>query len=233
MYIHIEDSSKGTGYAADVDSIDYKDLDLTKTNSVDIAYSSEKDTFTYVIDGSKITITNKYKDDDENEKTETIEGTIASDKKSFTITETDDGETVTTTYTKVDKAPSNATLIIKVAGSSGGETGGSETKTVNATWNFSTSPENFPTSDAAADAITALPVAANSGSGATLTATGRWKFNSGLQEQETNGVTVSDVNADSWIGSADKAKYLTLTLDSSAKVTVVFSVRMLNVLQDC
>ena len=124
VYVHIEDSSKGTGYAADVDSIDYKDLDLTKTNSVDIAYSSEKDTFTYVVDGSKITITNKYKDDDKNEKTETIEGTIASDKKSFTITETEDGETVTTTYTRIDKAPSNATLVIKVVGSSGGETGG-------------------------------------------------------------------------------------------------------------
>ena len=116
-YVHIEDSSKGTAYIADSSSIDYEKLDLTKTNSVNIPYSSEKETFTYVVDGSKITITSKYKDDAGQEKTEIIEGTLSSDKKSFTTTETEDGETVTTTYTKVDKAPSNATLVIKVAGS--------------------------------------------------------------------------------------------------------------------
>lgn len=124
VYVHIEDSSKGTAYGVDTESLDYSSLDVTKTNSVDVAYSSEKNTFTYVVDGSKITITNKYTDDDGKEQTETIEGTIASDKKSFTTTETDDGETVTTTYTKIDKAPENATLVITVAGSDSSETGG-------------------------------------------------------------------------------------------------------------
>ena len=124
IYFHIEDTSKGTAYIADSNSIDYEKLDYTKTNSVDIAYSSEKETFTYVVDGSKITVTSKYTDDAGQEKTKIIEGTLSSDKKSFTTTETEDGETYTTTYTKIDKAPSNATLVITVTGSSGGETGG-------------------------------------------------------------------------------------------------------------
>ena len=121
----------------------------------------------------------------------------------------------------------NATVEVTVkaaatsGGETGGETGGTETG-ADATWDFSTSPENFPTSDTEENAITDFSIAVNSGSGATLTATGRWKFNSGLQAQATSGVTVADVNAESWIGKSDKAKYLTLTLDSSAKVTVVF-----------
>lgn len=117
VYIHIEDGSKGTVYTADVDSIDYEKIDCTKNNSAALAYSSEKDTFTYVVAGSKITFTNKYTNDDGKEQTEIIEGTLSSDKKSFTTTETDDGETVTATYTRIDKAPTNATLVITVAGS--------------------------------------------------------------------------------------------------------------------
>lgn len=122
-YVHIEDSSKGSVYAADVENLDYSTLDLTKTNSKDISYSSEKQSFTYVVEGSKITV--KYTD--ENGKEQTEEGTLATDKKSFTIKYTDDdGKEVSETYTRIDKAPANATLVITVAGGSGsGETGGS------------------------------------------------------------------------------------------------------------
>lgn len=125
MYVHIEDSSKGSVYGADIENLDYSKLDYTKTNSVDISYSSEKQSFTYVVDGSKITITSKYTDDDGKEKTEIIEGTLAADKKSFTTKYTDDdGKEVSETYTRIDKAPAKATLVITVTGgSTGGETG--------------------------------------------------------------------------------------------------------------
>lgn len=113
-YVHIEDSSKGSVYAADVESLDYSTMDLTKTNSVDISYSSEKQSFTYVVEGSKITV--KYTD--ENGKEQTEEGTLATDKKSFTIKYTDDdGKEVSETYTRIDKAPAKATLVITVADS--------------------------------------------------------------------------------------------------------------------
>ena len=113
-YVHIEDSSKGSVYAADVESLDYSTMDLTKTNSVDISYSSEKQSFTYVVEGSKITV--KYTD--ENGKEQKEEGTLATDKKSFTIKYTDDdGKEVSETYTRIDKAPAKATLVITVADS--------------------------------------------------------------------------------------------------------------------
>lgn len=129
-YVHIEDSSKGSVYAADVESLDYSTMDLTKTNSVDISYSSEKQSFTYVVEGSKITVTSKYTDDDGKEKTEIIEGTLAADKKSFTTKYTDDdGKEVSETYTRIDKAPAKATLVITVTGGSTGGTTGGETGT--------------------------------------------------------------------------------------------------------
>lgn len=102
-YVHIEDSSKGSVYAADVESLDYSTMDLTKTNSVDISYSSEKQSFTYVVEGSKITVTSKYTDDD--------------------------GKEVSETYTRIDKAPAKATLVITVTGGSTGGTTGGETGT--------------------------------------------------------------------------------------------------------
>ncbi|WP_443741067.1 Ig-like domain-containing protein [Treponema berlinense] len=116
VYVHIEDSSKGSVYAADVESLDYSTLDLTKTNSVDISYSS-KESFTYVVDGSKITVTSKYTDDAGKEQTTTFEGTLAADKKSFTIIERDEGKEVSVTYTRIDKAPAKATLVITVTDS--------------------------------------------------------------------------------------------------------------------
>lgn len=126
MYVHIEDSSKGSVYGADIENLDYSTLDFTKTNSVDISYSSEKQSFTYVVDGSKITVTSKYTDEDGKEQTETFEATLAADKKSFTTIERDEGKEVLVTYTRIDKAPAKATLVITVAGGSGsGETGGS------------------------------------------------------------------------------------------------------------
>lgn len=117
MYVHIEDSSKGSVYGADIENLDYSTLDFTKTNSVDISYSSEKQSFTYVVDGSKITVTSKYTDEDGKEQTETFEATLAADKKSFTTIERDEGKEVSVTYTRIDKAPANATLVITVAGS--------------------------------------------------------------------------------------------------------------------
>lgn len=125
MYVHIEDSSKGSVYEADVENLDYSTLDFTKTNSVDISYSSEKQPFTYVVDGSKITVTSKYTDEDGKEQTTTFEATLAADKKSFTTKYTDDdGKEVSETYTRIDKAPAKATLVITVTGgSTGGETG--------------------------------------------------------------------------------------------------------------
>lgn len=117
MYVHIEDSSKGSVYEADVENLDYSTLDFTKTNSVDISYSSEKQPFTYVVDGSKITVTSKYTDEDGKEQTAKFEATLAADKKSFTTTEINDGKEVLVTYTRIDKAPANATLVITVAGS--------------------------------------------------------------------------------------------------------------------
>lgn len=118
MYVHIEDSSKGSVYGADIENLDYSTLDYTKTNSVDISYSSEKQSFTYVVDGSKITVTSKYTDEDGKEQTETFEATLAADKKSFTTKYTDDdGKEVSETYTRIDKAPAKATLVITVTGS--------------------------------------------------------------------------------------------------------------------
>lgn len=117
MYVHIEDSSKGSVYEADVENLDYSTLDFTKTNSVDISYSSEKQPFTYVVDGSKITATSKYTDEDGKEQTAKFEATLAADKKSFTTKEINDGKEVLVTYTRIDKAPANATLVITVAGS--------------------------------------------------------------------------------------------------------------------
>lgn len=117
MYVHIEDSSKGSVYGADIENLDYSTLDFTKTNSVDISYSSEKQSFTYVVDGSKITVTSKYTDEDGKEQTETFEATLAADKKSFTTIERDEGKEVLVTYTRIDKAPAKATLVITVADS--------------------------------------------------------------------------------------------------------------------
>lgn len=117
MYVHIEDSSKGSVYEADVENLDYSTLDFTKTNSVDISYSSEKQPFTYVVDGSKITVTSKYTDEDGKEQTGTFEATLAADKKSFTTKEINDGKEVLVTYTRIDKAPAKATLVITVASS--------------------------------------------------------------------------------------------------------------------
>ena len=117
MYVHIEDSSKGSVYGADIENLDYRTLDFTKTNSVDISYSSEKQSFTYVVDGSKITVTSKYTDEDGKEQTETFEATLAADKKSFTTIERDEGKEVLVTYTRIDKAPAKATLVITVTGS--------------------------------------------------------------------------------------------------------------------
>ena len=117
MYVHIEDSSKGSVYGADIENLDYSKLDFTKTNSVDISYSSEKQSFTYVVDGSKITVTSKYTDEDGKEQTETFEATLAADKKSFTTIERDEGKEVLVTYTRIDKAPAKATLVITVADS--------------------------------------------------------------------------------------------------------------------
>lgn len=117
MYVHIEDSSKGSVYEADVENLDYSTLDFTKTNSVDISYSSEKQPFTYVVDGSKITVTSKYTDEDGKEQTAKFEATLAADKKSFTTKEINDGKEVLVTYTRIDKAPANATLVITVTGS--------------------------------------------------------------------------------------------------------------------
>ena len=117
MYVHIEDSSKGSVYGADIENLDYSTLDYTKTNSVDISYSSEKQSFTYVVDGSKITVTSKYTDEDGKEQTETFEATLAADKKSFTTIERDEGKEVLVTYTRIDKAPAKATLVITVTGS--------------------------------------------------------------------------------------------------------------------
>ena len=129
-YVHIEDSSKGSVYGADIENLDYSTLDFTKTNSVDISYSSEKQSFTYVVDGSKITVTSKYTDEDGKEQTETFEGTLAADKKSFTTKYTDDdGKEVSETYTRIDKAPAKATLVITVTGGSTGGTTGGETGT--------------------------------------------------------------------------------------------------------
>lgn len=117
MYVHIEDSSKGSVYGADIENLDYSTLDFTNTNSVDISYSSEKQSFTYVVDGSKITVTSKYTDEDGKEQTETFEATLAADKKSFTTIERDEGKEVLVTYTRIDKAPAKATLVITVTGS--------------------------------------------------------------------------------------------------------------------
>ena len=117
MYVHIEDSSKGSVYGTDIENLDYSTLDYTKTNSVDISYSSEKQSFTYVVDGSKITVTSKYTDEDGKEQTETFEATLAADKKSFTTIERDEGKEVLVTYTRIDKAPAKATLVITVTGS--------------------------------------------------------------------------------------------------------------------
>lgn len=217
VYVHIEDSSKGTSYGADIESLDRDSLDVTKTDSVDVAYSSEKNTFTYVVDGSKITITSKYTDDDGKEQTETIEGTIASDKKSFTTTETDDGETVTVTYTKIDKAPANATLVITVAGSDSSETGGDsddstngseEKTTVDAAWDFNvTSLTNAGLSTTAAKPLADAEIAVSSGSGAKLTLLAQTGKSLKIQNAESGGLNIG-------AGTAE-TEVLSITVDDA------------------
>lgn len=217
VYIHIEDSSKGSAYGADVESIDYTSLDYTTTNSVNINYSSEKDTFTYVVDGSKITITSKYTDDDGKEQTETIEGTLASDKKSFTTTETDDGETVTTTYTRISNAPANATLVITVAGSDSGETGGEsggstsgseESTTVDAAWDFNvTALTNAGLTTTAAKPSADAEIAVSSGSGAKLTLLAQTGKSLKIQNATSGGLNIG-------AGSAE-TEVLSITVDEA------------------
>ena len=90
---------------------------------------------------------------------------------------------------------------------------------VTATWDFSTSPEGFPTNDSKEDAISDFPLAPADGSGAKLTATGRWKYNDSLQPQATSNVTVAD--AASWLERDEK--HLTLTLEGDATVTISYA----------
>lgn len=207
VYTYIKDSTNGTIYFADIDSA-MEELIKTNGGTRTVTYEGATgDEFKYTVDGKNITLTATA------EGKTPLTGTIV-DENTLKFTDNSDGEPIEYTLKKATAAPTQATVTVEVTAAP--STG------VNAAWDFSTSPENFPTSDAAADAITDLPVAANSGSGATLTATGRWKFNSGLQAQATSGVTVADIASEAWIGKSDKAKYLTLTLDSSAKVTVVF-----------
>ncbi|MDE5615163.1 MAG: Ig-like domain-containing protein, partial [Treponemataceae bacterium] len=94
---------------------------------------------------------------------------------------------------------------------------------VTAAWDFTTSPAGFPTSDAEADAITDFSIAPKSGNGATLTATGRWKYQSdpaSLQAQASSNKTVAD--AATWT-TITGGKWLTLTLEGDATVTIKYA----------
>ncbi len=99
---------------------------------------------------------------------------------------------------------------------------GEQTATINAAWDFTTQPEGFPTTDTESDAITDFTISPNSGSGATLKATGRFKWATGgyIQSQATTGSTIA--NASGWTKSSS-GKWFTFTLSKAAKVTIVFS----------
>lgn len=105
-----------------------------------------------------------------------------------------------TTQGNIDKNPSTSTV-------------------VNAVWNFATQPTGFQTDDS--NALDALKLSPTSGGGATLTVTGRWKWATEyLQAQSSSGKTVSE--AAGWT-STSSGKFLTLTLEDDASVTVVYS----------
>ena len=98
----------------------------------------------------------------------------------------------------------------------------SSSSSVNAEWDFTKQPAGFPTSDAEADAVTDLAIPVTSGEGATLTATGRFKWATDhIQAQASSGKTVAD--AATWKETSG-GKWLTLTLTkAAAKVTLVYS----------
>lgn len=103
------------------------------------------------------------------------------------------------------------------------DTQGDTTQSASATavWDFATKPNGFPTSDGADDAVTALAVPVTSGTGATLTATGRWKWNTDhIQAQASSGKTVAD--APTWTETSG-GKWLTFKLEAASKVTFEYS----------
>ena len=106
-------------------------------------------------------------------------------------------------------------------GGGGGSTTTTDPVVVDAVWDFATQPTGFPLTDTENDAVTAFKLSPKSGSGATLTATGRWKWdNEYLQAQSSSGKTVSE--AAGWT-STSSGKFLTLTLEGDANVTVEYT----------
>lgn len=104
----------------------------------------------------------------------------------------------------------------------GSATTGGETTSVTASWDFSTNSWNLENSDPKdTGKLSDFALAATSGSGATLSATGRWWFqNSRIQTNKSTSATLSGITE--WLKDEKAGKYLTLNLDASAKVTVVF-----------
>ncbi|MBQ8013257.1 MAG: hypothetical protein IJ257_02520 [Treponema sp.] len=103
------------------------------------------------------------------------------------------------------------------------DTQGDTTQGASATavWDFATQPNGFPTSDGAGDAVTDLAVPVTSGTGATLTATGRWKWNADhIQAQASSGKTVAD--APTWTTTSG-GKWLTFKLEAASKVTFEYA----------
>lgn len=168
QYIHIEDSTSGSIYIANVEDYLKGSVDAG-THSV--SYPDKRVEFTYTVEGSNVTI--KMGE-------ETITAVIAADKNSFSITEGSE----TNAFTKVAAAPTQATVIVEVTAAP--STG------VNAAWDFNVASLTAVGLDLTnkvkpnAD----KEIAVTSGSGATLTLLAQTGASLKIQSAETGGLNV-------------------------------------------
>lgn len=99
----------------------------------------------------------------------------------------------------------------------GGEGEEGEAGEVDASWSFETQPEGMPLTDGETEAPKALALPATSGTGATLSATGRmkWVDTGYIQAQASSGKTVAD--------ALSCNKWLELTLTEDAEVEIEYA----------
>lgn len=128
------------------------------------------------------------------------------------------GSTTVTVTTK--DGSKKATVSVTVTPAS---TGGDTPSASVTTWDFKTSNTwNLQTSDS--NALSAVSLAPTTGTAATMTITGKWKYagtagEGYIQSAASSGVTVDDLGS-TWKTSSSSVKYLSVTLASAGKITV-------------